>query len=97
MCCWFSCGGRGAAPFPHHDASTSNNSNTTPAKPNPKPKRQSKTKVNCARFGREPDLPLLRFKERLAGPDGTYQPDPTGALRLAAYQEICERVVSEIL
>jgi transformation/transcription domain-associated protein len=30
--------------------------------------------INCARFGREPDMPIVHFKKRLALPDGTYAP-----------------------
>jgi hypothetical protein len=29
--------------------------------------------INCARFGREPDMPIVHFKKRLALPDGNYQ------------------------
>lgn len=29
--------------------------------------------INCARFGREPDMPIVHFKKRLALPDGSYQ------------------------
>jgi transformation/transcription domain-associated protein len=28
--------------------------------------------INCARFGREPDMPIAHFKKRLAAPDGNY-------------------------
>lgn len=29
--------------------------------------------INCARFGREPDMPIVHFKKRLAQADGQYQ------------------------
>ena len=51
--------------------------------------------INCARFGRETDLPIVQYKKRLAGPDGTFLPDPQGQLRLGAFQEICDKMVSE--
>jgi len=35
--------------------------------------------INCARFGREPDMPIVHFKKRLAMPDGTYQQVNTAA------------------
>ena len=51
--------------------------------------------INCARFGREPDLPIAAFKKRLAGPDGAYVDDRDGGLRLAAFHDITERLVTE--
>lgn len=30
--------------------------------------------INCARFGREPDMPIVHFKKRLATPEGSYAP-----------------------
>ncbi|WIA37453.1 hypothetical protein OEZ86_014371 [Tetradesmus obliquus] len=51
--------------------------------------------INCARFGREPDMPIAHFKKRLAAPDGNYDKDPDGSLRLGAFNEICDKVVSE--
>ena len=38
--------------------------------------------VNCARYGREPDLPIAHFKKRCCSPQGHLQPDPHGELRL---------------
>jgi transformation/transcription domain-associated protein len=38
--------------------------------------------VNCSRYGKEADAPILHLKKRLAGPDGTFTQDPqvTGLL-----------------
>lgn len=44
--------------------------------------------VNCARYGREPDAPIVQFKKRWCNAQGQMSPDPTGELRLQAYQEI---------
>jgi hypothetical protein len=51
--------------------------------------------INCARFGREPDMPILHFKKRISGPDGHYLQDQDHSIRLAAFTEITERSVSE--
>ena len=51
--------------------------------------------INCARFGREPDMPILHFKKRISGPDGHYLQDQDHSMRLAAFTEITERMVSE--
>ena len=52
--------------------------------------------VNCARYGRESDMPIIHFKKRCAGPGGQMVQDQTsGANRLLAFQEICDKIVSE--
>lgn len=51
--------------------------------------------INCARFGREPDLPIVTFKRKLAGEDGSYANDPDYMIRLAAYHDITDRLVNE--
>jgi len=51
--------------------------------------------VNCARYGREPDLPIIHFKDQCCGPNGQLLQDPNGELRLKAYQAIESGVVSE--
>ncbi len=33
--------------------------------------------VNCARYGREPDIPIIHFKKRCSGPNGALINDPT--------------------
>lgn len=38
--------------------------------------------VNCARFGRETDLPIAHFKKRCCAPNGSLQTDPHCELRL---------------
>lgn len=58
--------------------------------------------INCARFGREADQPIIAFKRRLAQvaaqlnnvTDGTIYDLPLQQ-RLAAYQEVAEKHVSE--
>lgn len=52
--------------------------------------------INCARFGREADQPIIAFKKRLAAvaaqhngvTDGSIPADLAVAQRLAAYQEV---------
>lgn len=46
----------------------------------------------CARYGREPDAPILHFKARTCGEDGTVA---DAATRRAAYAEITEKMVTE--
>lgn len=53
--------------------------------------------VNCMRYGREADMPILYFKRRCATneaqPGASEQAPP--AVRLAAYTEICEKIVTD--
>ena len=51
--------------------------------------------TSCARYGRAADLPIIHFKKRVAGPDGRPAPDRGGDLRLAAFQEVEARLVTE--
>lgn len=53
--------------------------------------------IHCARNGREPDLPIISFKAKLAGPDGSMprEADAQVEERLAAFQEVCQQLVSE--
>jgi len=51
--------------------------------------------VNCARYGREPDLPIIHFKDRCCSQDGQLLPDANGENRLQAYKDIECNVVSE--
>ena len=51
--------------------------------------------ASCARYGRDPDLPIVHFKKRCAGPDGRLLPDRGGELRLAAYAEVGAKLVTE--
>eukprot|EP00798_Chlamydomonas_sp_ICE-L_P011531 gene11531-34243_t len=52
--------------------------------------------INCARFGRESDMPIVHFKKRCAGPGGAVLTDQSsGQLRLSAFQEICDKIVIE--
>jgi hypothetical protein len=52
--------------------------------------------INCARYGREPDVPIQEFKRMISDEaTGQYRPDPDGALRLAAYTRITERSVQD--
>ena len=46
----------------------------------------------CARYGREPDAPILHFKSLSFGEDGT---SADNATRRAAYTEIIEKMVTE--
>ena len=38
--------------------------------------------VNCARYGREPDIPIISFKRAICNERGDLTPDPHGQLRL---------------
>ncbi len=38
--------------------------------------------VNCARYGRESDLPIAHFKKRCCSPNGNLISDPDGNIRL---------------
>lgn len=38
----------------------------------------------CTRYGREPDLPIVTFKQRCSAPNGHMLPDPDGARRYKA-------------
>jgi transformation/transcription domain-associated protein len=49
--------------------------------------------THCARYGREPDAPLVAFKAKACGPDGSTFTD--AAARLAAYEEVCAKYVTE--
>ena len=40
--------------------------------------------VNCARYGREADLPIAHFKKRCCSPSGNLISDPNGEIRLQA-------------
>ena len=51
--------------------------------------------ASCARYGRDPDLPIAHFKKRCAAPDGRLLPDAGGEVRLAAYAEVGAKLVSE--
>lgn len=51
--------------------------------------------VNCARYGREPDLPITHFKDKCCSETGQILPDPEGKQRLQAYKDIESGVVSE--
>ena len=54
--------------------------------------------AHCARFGRDPDTPVLLFKERLnPAAAGTLEGDAILDLRLATYSEIASTIVSENL
>ena len=54
--------------------------------------------AHCARFGRDPDTPVLLFKERLnPAAAGTLSGDAVLDLRLATYSEIASTIVSENL
>jgi transformation/transcription domain-associated protein len=54
--------------------------------------------INCARHARDPDLPIMLFKERLnAAAAGALSGDAVLDLRLATYGEIASNVVSENL
>jgi transformation/transcription domain-associated protein len=48
--------------------------------------------THCARYGREPDAPVAAFKARTCGEEGMTT-DP--AARLAAYEEVCLKLVTE--
>ncbi|EIE23491.1 hypothetical protein COCSUDRAFT_65942 [Coccomyxa subellipsoidea C-169] len=51
--------------------------------------------VNCARYGREADMPIAHFKKRCCSPSGNLISDPNGEIRLQAYHEIETRLVTE--
>jgi transformation/transcription domain-associated protein len=54
--------------------------------------------AHCARFGRDPDTPVLLFKERLnPAAAGALAGDAVLDLRLATYSEIASTIVSENL
>ena len=54
--------------------------------------------AHCARFGRDPDTPVLLFKERLnPAAAGSLAGDAVLDLRLATYSEIASTIVSENL
>jgi transformation/transcription domain-associated protein len=40
--------------------------------------------VNCARYGREADMPIAHFKKRCCSPEGHLITDPKGEIRLQA-------------
>ena len=47
--------------------------------------------THCARYGREPDAPIVTFKARICQPDGASADMPA---RLQTYEELC-KVVNE--
>lgn len=51
--------------------------------------------VNCARYGRQPDQPIVQFKQRICDDRGQLIIDPKGELR----QQVClyEQSVSALL
>jgi len=51
--------------------------------------------ASCARYGRDPDLPIVHFKKRCAAADGRMLPDRGGELRLQAYAEVEAKLVTE--
>lgn len=52
--------------------------------------------INCARYGREADLPITHFKERLnQAINGQLSPEAIVDLRLHTYNEITNKFVSE--
>ncbi|KAL6746236.1 hypothetical protein V8C86DRAFT_2445362, partial [Haematococcus lacustris] len=53
--------------------------------------------VNCTRYGREADLPIVHFKKRCSQPNtGAMLHDSSAhQLRLMAFNEICDKVVNE--
>ena len=52
--------------------------------------------INCARYGREPDLPIEHFKERCAQAVGSsLTQEQILDLRLRVFSEICTKVISE--
>ena len=54
--------------------------------------------LNCAKHARDPDLPIMLFKQRLnAAASGQLSGDAVLDLRLATYSEIASNVVSENL
>ena len=52
--------------------------------------------INCARYGREPDLPIAHFKEQCAQAIGSgLSPDAILDLRLRSFSDICTKLISE--
>ena len=45
--------------------------------------------VNCARYGREADMPIAHFKKRCCSPSGNLISDPNGEIRLQARILLC--------
>ena len=41
--------------------------------------------VHCARYGREPDLPIVQFKRLCCTPSGQIISDPDGSMRLRVH------------
>lgn len=51
--------------------------------------------VNCTRYNREPDHPVIHFKKCICNQQGRPVHDPSGKLRLTAFTDISETFVSE--
>lgn len=52
--------------------------------------------VNCARYGREPDMPIIAFKQRCADARGQVAQDASSAaLRQQTFAEVCAHIVNE--
>jgi transformation/transcription domain-associated protein len=52
--------------------------------------------THCARYGREPDAPVVAFKALACLPEGAPDdPAAAAAQRLAAYEEVCHKYVTE--
>ncbi|KAL0051806.1 hypothetical protein WJX82_002492 [Trebouxia sp. C0006] len=51
--------------------------------------------VNCARYGRQPDQPIVQFKKRICDERGQLIIDPKGELRQQAYRDIETSIVTE--
>ncbi|GFR40173.1 hypothetical protein Agub_g730, partial [Astrephomene gubernaculifera] len=52
--------------------------------------------VNCARYGREPDMPIVAFKQRCADPRGQVLTDASSLpLRQQTFADVCAHIVNE--
>jgi transformation/transcription domain-associated protein len=51
--------------------------------------------INCARYGREADLPIMWYKRQCSLANGQFRPDADGHIRIVAFAAICEKLVSE--
>lgn len=49
--------------------------------------------VNCARYGREPDMPIIVFKQRCADSRGMVPPEPS--VRQQVFTDVCTHIVNE--
>ena len=49
--------------------------------------------VNCARYGREADMPIAHFKKRCCSPSGNLISDPNGEIRL----QVCTHPLRSLL